>query len=218
MLCRPRAPARRALHELLLLTALLFVVGFALLPLATPGHAGSADTTNGAAARLTQVMLFCLQFGIAAAYFAWCWTGGRRTLPQKTWRLRLVTVAGDAPDRKAALLRYVAGWIGPLAAVLAYPALATHHVGTLVLVPLFANYLWALVDRDRQFLHDRIARTRIIRRTQAPVGRQVGSRRRRGLATPPRQGAGRARPSTTPTAISTIPTIASSVSRSPKSR
>ncbi|MBS0321548.1 MAG: RDD family protein [Proteobacteria bacterium] len=151
-----------ALYELLLLTALLFVVGFALLPLATPGHAGAVDRLV-VPPLATQVMLFCLQFAIAAAYFTWCWTGGRRTLPQKTWRLRLVTTAGEPPDRKAALLRYAAGWIGPLAAVLLYPWLAARDVGMLVLVPLFANYLWALADRERQFLHDRIAHTRVIR-------------------------------------------------------
>ena len=27
---------------------------------------------------------------------------------------------------------------------------------------LFANFLWAFVDRDRQFLHDRLAGTRVV--------------------------------------------------------
>jgi len=39
----------------------------------------------------------------------------------------------------------------------------TGGAGGLWLVLLFINFLWALVDRDRQFLHDRIAGTRVVR-------------------------------------------------------
>ena len=42
----------------------------------------------------SRAILFCALFAIAAAYFIWFWTGGRRTLPQKTWRLRVVTLEG----------------------------------------------------------------------------------------------------------------------------
>ena len=34
-------------------------------------------------------LLFAALSGIGALYFCWLWTGGRRTLPMKTWRLRL---------------------------------------------------------------------------------------------------------------------------------
>lgn len=76
------------------------------------------------------------------AYFVWFWSAGRRTLAMKTWHLRLVSVEGGALTPARALLRYLLCW----------PSLGLFGVGI----------LWALLDRDGQFLHDRIAGTRII--------------------------------------------------------
>lgn len=82
--------------------------------------------------RLAHQGLLCAVF---AAYFLWCWLRGGQTLAMKAWRIRLVQVT----PRKA-LLRF---------------ALA------LLLVPTGISLLWSLLDRDRQFLHDRLAGTRL---------------------------------------------------------
>ena len=71
---------------------------------------------------------------VLAAYFIWCWLRGGQTLAMKAWGIRLV----DVTPRKAAL-RFVL-------AVLLLPA----------------SIAWALFDRDRQFLHDRLAGTRLV--------------------------------------------------------
>jgi len=71
---------------------------------------------------------------VLAAYFLWCWLRGGQTLAMRAWHLRLVDVT---PGK--AIVRF---------------ALA------LLLLPV--SILWALVDRDRQFLHDRLAGTRLI--------------------------------------------------------
>jgi uncharacterized RDD family membrane protein YckC len=71
---------------------------------------------------------------VLAAYFLWCWLRGGQTLAMRAWRIRLV----DVTPRKA-LVRFL------LAAAL---------------LPL--SILWALLDRDHQFLHDRLAGTRLI--------------------------------------------------------
>jgi len=71
---------------------------------------------------------------VFAAYFLWCWLRGGQTLAMKAWGIRLVEVT----PRKA-LLRFV------LAAAL-FPV----------------SIVWALFDRDRQFLHDRLAGTRLV--------------------------------------------------------
>ena len=110
-----------------------------------------------------QVFLFCAEFAAAAAYLCWCWTGGRRTLAQKTWRLRLVTREGQSLDRRRALLRYFALWVGPLLAIAGYALLQPHGLGKLAAVLLVTNFLWALVDREGEFLHDRLAGTRLLR-------------------------------------------------------
>ena len=79
---------------------------------------------------------------ITGAYFIWQWLRGR-TLAMKTWRLRLVTCNGMPLTWKHASQRFV----------FALP-------GTLL---LGAGFLWALVDREKLFLHDRLAGTKIVR-------------------------------------------------------
>ena len=95
-------------------------------------HFASRGAPIEGALRLAYQALLCAVF---AAYFLWCWLRGGQTLAMKAWRLRLVRVT---PRR--ALLRF---------------ALA------LVLVPTGISLLWALFDRDGQFLHDRLAGTRL---------------------------------------------------------
>lgn len=79
--------------------------------------------------------------GVVAAYFLWYWLHGGQTLPMKTWRLRLVSVNDDPIALKQAGLRFMLAAIG---------------------IATGLSILWAFFDRDRQFLHDRLARTRII--------------------------------------------------------
>ncbi len=80
---------------------------------------------------------------VLGAYFSWLWCHGGQTLAMQTWKLRLVNAAsGGAVTLPRAVLRYLLSWLSLL---------------------LFgAGFLWALFDRDRQFLHDRLAGTRIV--------------------------------------------------------
>lgn len=92
-----------------------------------------------------QPLHFLLQlalFLIAGCYFVGSWTGGRRTLPMRTWRMHLEDETGKPPDLRRAAIRYGAAASG----------LVVGGVGI----------LWALFDADRQFLHDRIAGTRLV--------------------------------------------------------
>ncbi|TAG78390.1 MAG: hypothetical protein EAZ24_06775, partial [Burkholderiales bacterium] len=65
------------------------------------------------------------------------------------------------PTRKQAIVRYVAAWIGPALALLVFTLIGGKS-GPLWFIALISNFAWAIVDRDRQFLHDRIAGTRIV--------------------------------------------------------
>jgi uncharacterized RDD family membrane protein YckC len=80
---------------------------------------------------------------VAGAYFVWQWTHGGQTVPMKTWHLRLVMRDGTPVGTGVAVARYFAAMASALA--------------------LGLGFVWAAVDRDRQFLHDRLAGTRIIR-------------------------------------------------------
>ena len=84
------------------------------------------------------LQLFIL--AVFAAYFLWCWLRGGQTLAMKAWHIRVV---GVTPQK--ALLRFVL-------AVLLLP----------ISIP------WAIFDRDKQFLHDRLAGT-AIRFARAPA-------------------------------------------------
>jgi len=95
-------------------------------------HFASGGAPLEGRVRFAHQLLLCAVF---AAYFLWCWLRGGQTLAMKAWRIRLVQVT----PRKA-LLRF---------------ALA------LLLVPTGIALLWAPLDRERQFLHDRLAGTRL---------------------------------------------------------
>jgi uncharacterized RDD family membrane protein YckC len=150
-----------AVYEVLLLTALAFVTQFALLPLVSPGHAASA-TALTIPPPAVRTIVFCAQFAVFALYFTWLWTNGRRTLAQKTWSLALVDAQGQPLDTRRALVRYFALWIGPALALVAYVALERIGHGRLAAILLAFNFLWALADPRRRFLHDRIAGTRVV--------------------------------------------------------
>lgn len=80
---------------------------------------------------------------VLGLYFVRCWHQGGQTLPMKTWGLKLVRTDGGPISIQRGALRYSLACLSVLCA----------GVG----------YVWALIDRDGQFLHDRLAGTRIVR-------------------------------------------------------
>lgn len=156
----PASLARRLAalsYEALIYAALILLAGFLTIPLVPAGASGPQVPDLPA-----KVLSFALVFGLGALYYGWSWTGGRRTLPMKTWRMRLVRADGTALDGRTALLRYFAAWIGPALALLAYVALRNTRLGVYAVGLIALPYAWAIVDPDRRFLHDRIAGTRIV--------------------------------------------------------
>ena len=169
----PAGLARRlgaSAYEALLLAALLLLVGFALLPFVTPTNPITVAALRGSGvgqpvpylmSRPARAVSGALLFGVCCAYCVGPWSGGRRTLPMKTWRLALRSAGGAPVPPQAAMLRYFACWIGPVFAIAGYLALAPLGHGRWALALVAVNYAWAFVDRDRQYLQDRIARTRL---------------------------------------------------------
>lgn len=133
----PRTPGLvRRLACMLYESLLLFAVGFAASWLFFFASGGRG--AEGAGRTLLQLFLLA----VFAAYFLWCWLRGGQTLAMRAWRIRLVSRDGGRITAAAALRRF---------------ALA------LALVPLAGlSVLWALLDRERQFLHDRLAGTRLV--------------------------------------------------------
>ena len=93
-------------YEATLYSALILVAGFLTVPLVP------AFPTGGSGLRIpdlpARALSFALVFAAGAVFYAWSWSGGRRTLPMTTWRLRLVRADGTVVDRRRALGRYFA--------------------------------------------------------------------------------------------------------------
>ncbi len=79
---------------------------------------------------------------VCTGYFLIQWLRSGQTLPMKTWRIRLETADGRQLTAGTAVRRL-------LLATLGYGAAG-------------ATVLWAMFDRDRQFLHDRLSGTRLV--------------------------------------------------------
>ncbi|MBL8382673.1 MAG: RDD family protein [Burkholderiales bacterium] len=111
-------------------------------------------------------------FAAVGLYFVLCWRRAGQTLPMKTWKFRLVAADGTRPSLARCWLRYTLAWIGPVAGLAAYKGIVLaagfgmarfSAAAALLCLPVLAlNFAWALVDRDRQFLHDRMAGTRLV--------------------------------------------------------
>jgi hypothetical protein len=147
-------------YEALQLMAMLLIAGFVLTPFVSPGSATRAELVMPTAA--ARIASFAGLFTLGAIYFGWIWSEGRRTLPMKAWRLALVTERYAPLTRGIALKRYVAAWIGPAMAIVAYALLAPRGFAALAWPLVCLNWLSAIADPQRQFLHDRIAGTRIV--------------------------------------------------------
>jgi uncharacterized RDD family membrane protein YckC len=125
----------RRLASMVYESLLLFAIAFAAAWLFFFGSGGAP--VQGATRTILQAFLVT----VFAAYFLWCWLRGGQTLAMKAWRIRLIGPGGTRPDPARALARFL------LAAVA---------------VPTGIGVLWAIFDGDRQFLHDRIAGTRLV--------------------------------------------------------
>lgn len=104
-------------------------------------------------------------FLVAAAYFIHAWSGSGHTLAMKTWRIKVVKLGYKTVPFRAAAIRYLMawGWFLPAIAVCyTFGLKSPGQVGAAFAVGIAAWALTALLDKDGQFLHDRIAGTRLI--------------------------------------------------------
>jgi len=123
-------------YELLLLLALWMLCTLMFVSL-------FGDATSHYKRSFLQLFLWL----VTGAYFVWCWTKTGQTLATKTWKIKLVTqnLANQQNiilNKRQAIIRY---------------ALASASILVCGL-----GFIWALVDKDRLFLHDRLLKMRFI--------------------------------------------------------
>jgi uncharacterized RDD family membrane protein YckC len=119
------------IYDALLLTAVLFIAGFAFIYFTDyPRHQNLRPL----------LQLFLL--GMIAAYFCWFWCKSGQTLAMKTWRIRLINRDATGLSAIQALLRFALALVGICCAGV--------------------SIWWSLIDREKQFLHDRLTGNRLI--------------------------------------------------------
>jgi uncharacterized RDD family membrane protein YckC len=144
-------------YEAVLLFGVLFLVGYPIL-------AGLHWEYPLSPAR--QAALQVIWFGVMGVYFVYCWSTGGQTLAMKTWHLRLVDAQGRRPSAMRAAARYILAWIllaGP--GLLGLAVFRSHTPLDLVWLPLplIGAALAARLNPQRQWPHDRLLHTRVIR-------------------------------------------------------
>jgi len=142
------------IYETMLLLGVLFT---ATLLFSTLLEQRSALSQRGA-------LQYCL-FVVLGLYFGWFWTRSGQTLAMKTWRIRLVDQHGATVRPTRALLRYLLAWLWFLPGLALARAIGAQG-WMMVALPGINFVLWAAaiyLDPQRQFLHDRLAKTRLLR-------------------------------------------------------
>ncbi len=127
-------------------------------------------------------------FVVIGLYFSYFWLRKGQTLAMQTWRIQLVAKPPGQLHWPRAVLRYVLAWLWFLPGLLTASLLEVSTPVKLAVVAL-GMVLWALtmfLDKERQFLHDRIAGTRLVllpkcglqaeAKTQADTAPQVKER------------------------------------------
>ena len=79
---------------------------------------------------------------VTGIYFVWCWCKSGQTLAARTWKIKLVNQDGTVLSIKQSVIRYA--------------------LVSLSMLAFGLGFIWALLDKDRIFLHDRLLKTRFI--------------------------------------------------------
>lgn len=95
------------------------------------------DATHGVKRVCLQLLLW-LAIGV---YFVWCWHKSGQTLAMQTWKLQVLNQNLGLLSVKMAITRYL--------------------LATISLMLLGLGFLWAIVDRDHLFLHDRLLKNKL---------------------------------------------------------
>jgi uncharacterized RDD family membrane protein YckC len=146
------------IYEALLLLGVVAVAVFIFLFIAQ----------NFPALKLTQTteswLLKLWLFIIIGLYFVFFWSRTGQTLAMKTWRIRVIDNERLKLPLLKAAVRYCLAWMWFLPGLAIASQLGLKPLASLISVSIGFT-LWActaIFDKDKQFLHDKLAKTRLI--------------------------------------------------------
>lgn len=90
---------------------------------------------------LWRLIFYAYLLSVCGIYFVFCWVRSGQTLAQKTWGIRVTGLDGSRLKPGRAIVRYLLALAG-----------TTSGIGL----------LWAAFDPEAQFLHDRLAGSRLV--------------------------------------------------------
>ncbi|MYN25602.1 RDD family protein [Duganella levis] len=133
--------------------------------------------THASHAPLIEHMRQALAFVVLGFYFIHQWTRDGQTLAMKTWRMKLVGANGGPVSPRAAAVRYLLSWMWIFPALLVALALDLHRWPALgaILAGILLWSLTAFLDKDRQFLHDKLAGTRLVQLPPLPKKKKAAA-------------------------------------------
>jgi uncharacterized RDD family membrane protein YckC len=119
--------------------------------------------SNSTHALMHHHALGIILFAVIGFYFSWFWSKGQ-TLAMKTWRIKITDVNGKPISIRLAAWRYALSWLwfAPPLAALAFTPLTQQNLSIALLLWLFMYVLLAWLHPTKQFLHDRLAGTRLV--------------------------------------------------------
>ena len=143
------------LYEGVLLFGVVFTAGYLYSTLTGQRHALQGQTG-------LQVFVFI----VLGLYFVTFWTKGGQTVAMRAWQLRLVDARGQPLTPTRAAARFLASWLWFAPALITARLAGLHGAGqifTLLIVGVLAYALLTRLHPQRQFLHDALCGTRLVR-------------------------------------------------------
>ncbi|MDP3785569.1 MAG: RDD family protein [Undibacterium sp.] len=111
-----------------------------------------------------RISRIALIFGICGLYFIYFWRRSGQTLAMQTWRIKLVNSDGGQVPVSKAVLRYCLAWMWFFPGIVISSQINLPN-GQKFLPIIIGFVAWAATvyfNKDRQFLHDLIAKTRLV--------------------------------------------------------
>jgi uncharacterized RDD family membrane protein YckC len=126
--------------------------------------------THASHAPVIEHMRQALAFLVLGAYFIHQWSRQGQTLAMKTWRIKVERPGHAHLSLQTAVVRYLLSWMWIAPAALASLVFGLQHWQALGAIGA-GVLLWsatALLDKDRQFLHDKLTGTRLVQLPKPP--------------------------------------------------
>jgi uncharacterized RDD family membrane protein YckC len=152
-------------YESLVVAAIVIAGGFAFTGAAAALRTVMGDAAATSGGPIERALLQAFLVALLGGYFVRSWVRGGQTLAMKAWRLRVVRPDGRGIDLLRALARFLIAGLPTASGVVAAIWLWKHPqaiAGWLAAAPALADLAWSLADREGQFLHDRLAGTRVV--------------------------------------------------------